>query len=352
MNILSNILKTTVISAGALVLGGAIALAQADGPPDKVTNWVFQPAFDSTDAGWDNGLMPWVKAVEEVTQGSVKIRVEPAGALTSGSEAFSAAVAGQTDGYAGWATVYGGEMPEGMLAFGMAMGATTPQEAWEAMWGNPDYRIGDIVQEAAHARNLHWAGWSDQGPNAMFTTFPINKLEDLAGRKMRSGGPHALFHAAMGGAPVSMNAGEIYTAIKLGTIEGTYWDTGGIDDMSFEEVTKYASLPGWNPAQHQEIFINLDKWNELTDWQREQIDGIFESTYFETSKMHLDGVDHALKVFTDAGGEVITMSDEEVARMRERSINEVWPQVSALSEGNAKGVALWTQFLKDKGYIK
>ena len=39
----------------------------------------------------------------------------------SGAEAFTAAAAGQTDGYAGWATVYGGDMPEGMLAFGMPM---------------------------------------------------------------------------------------------------------------------------------------------------------------------------------------------------------------------------------------
>ncbi|QIE57443.1 hypothetical protein G5B40_19525 [Pikeienuella piscinae] len=352
MSTLTDILKTTLVSAGALAVSGAFALAQADGPPDTVTEWVFQPAFDQTDAGWDNGVMPWVKAVEEATEGTVKIRVEPAGALTSGSEAFGAAIAGQTDGYAGWATVYGGDMPEGMLAFGMAMGANSPEEAWEAMWGNPDYRIGDIVQKAAHDRNLHWAGWSDQGPNAMFSTFPINKLEDLAGKKMRAGGPHAIFHAAMGGSPVSMNAGEIYTAIKLGTIEGTYWDTGGIDDMSFQEVIQYASLPGWNPAQHQEIYINLDKWNALTDWQREKIDGIFESTYFETSKMHLDGVDHALQVLKDAGGEVITMSDEEVARMREKSVSEVWPQVAKLSEGNKKGVEIWTRFMKDKGYIK
>lgn len=352
MNKPSSIFRTTFISIGALALGSSVALAQADGPPDKVTTWIFQPAFDSTDAGWGNGLMPWVEAVEEATQGTVKIRVEPAGALTSGSEAFSATIGGQLDGYAGWATVYGGEMPEGMLAYGMAMGASNAEEAWEAMWGNPDYRIGDIVQEAAHARNLHWAGWTNQGPNAMFTTFPINKMEDLAGTKMRAGGPQAIFHAAMGGSPVSMNAGDIYTGIKLGTIEGTYWDTGGIDDMSFQEVTNYASMPGWNPAQHQEIYINLDKWNALTDWQREQIDGIFEETYFETSQLHLNDVEEALEIFTAAGGEIVNMSDEEIARMREKSVNEVWPDVAKLSDGNAKGVELWTKFLLEKGYIE
>lgn len=342
-------LKSTLCLTGAMALSGSVALAQEDGPPSEVTQWVFQPAFDQTDAGWDNGLIPWVEAVERVTQGTVKIRVEPVGALTSGSEAFGAAAAGQTDGYAGWATVYGGDMPEGMLAFGLAMGARNSEQAWEAMWGNPDYRIGDLVQEAAHERNLHWIGWTNQGPNAMFTKFPVHKLEDLAGKKMRAGGPHSIFHAAMGGAPVSMNAGDIYTALKLGTIEGTYWDTGGIDDMSFQEVIKYAIMPGWCPAQHQEIFVNLDSWNALTQWQRDQIEGIFEETYFQTSQMHADGVEHALQVLRDAGGEVIELSDEEVARMRQKSIEEVWPQVAAHSERNARGVELWTKYLKEKG---
>lgn len=339
----------TTMLAGAVSLTGSLALAQEDGPPEEVTEWVFQPAFDQSDAGWDNGVMPWVEAVEEATEGTVKIRVEPAGALVSGSEAFAAAAAGQTDGYAGWATVYGGDMPEGMLAFGMPMGANSPEQAWEAMWGNPDYMIGEIVQEAAHARNLHWAGWSNQGPNAMFTNFRVEKLEDLEGHKMRAGGPQALFHSNMGGSPVSMNAGDIYTAIKLGTIEGTYWDTGGIDDMSFHEVVDYAIMPGWNPAQHQEIYINLDSWNALTQWQRDQIDGIFEETYFQTSEMHAEGVEEALQILEDAGGEVIELSDEEIARMREKSIEEVWPQIAEQSEGNARGVELWKAYLKEVG---
>lgn len=342
----SGLFRTSMVSLGIIALSATGVLAQADGPPEEVTQWVFQPAFDQSDAGWANGLIPWVAAVEEATEGTVKIRVQPAGALISGSEAFGAAAAGMTDGYAGWATVYGGSMPEGMLAYGLPMGASGSEEAWEVMWGNPDYRIGDLIQEAAHERNLHWAGWTNQGPNAMFTKFPVNRMEDLAGKKMRAGGPQAIFHSAMGGSPVSLDAGDIYTAIRLGTIDGTYWDTGGIDDMSFQEVIKYAIMPGWNPAQHQEIYINLDSWNALTDWQREQIEGIFESTYFETSKMHADEVDEALEILKAAGGEVIELSDEELERMREKTIADVWPMIAEQSERNAKGVEIWRTFVE------
>lgn len=49
--------------------------ASADGPPDNVTEWVFQPAFDSGDAGWDNGIVPWIDAVEEATEGLSLIHI-------------------------------------------------------------------------------------------------------------------------------------------------------------------------------------------------------------------------------------------------------------------------------------
>jgi TRAP-type C4-dicarboxylate transport system substrate-binding protein len=344
-------LAALAIGSSMLITGSAIS-AEKYGKPDKVTKWVFQPCFDSSDAGWANGVIPWIKAVEEATEGTVQIKLEPAGAITSGSEAFAAASAGMIDGYAGWATVYGGDMPEGMLAFGLAMGANNYRDAWAAMFGDPKYRIGELVQAAANDRNLQWVGWTSQGPNAMFTNFPVNKLEDLAGKKMRAGGPHALFHAAMGGAPVAMGGGDIYTAIKLGTIDGTYWDTGGIDDMAFHEVIKYAIMPGWCPSQHQEIYVNLDSWNALTQWQRDKINSVFESTYFETSRLHMAGVNEALEILQASGGEVITLSDEEVARMRTKAINEVWPQVAAKSERSAKGVALWKEFLQDIGELK
>ena len=337
------ILSSLIVSASVF--------AEKYGPPDKVTKLLFQPCFDTSDAGWELGIVPWIKAVEEATEGTVKFQLEPAGAITSGAEAFGATAAGMIDVYAGWATVYGGDMPEGMLAFGMAMGANNYRDAWAAMFGDPKYQIGELVQEAANDRNLQWVGWTCQGPNAMFTKFPVHKMEDLAGKKMRAGGPQALFHKAMGGSPVSMNAGDIYTAIKLGTVEGTYWDTGGIDDMAFTEVVDYAIMPGWCPAQHQEIYMNLEKWNSLNQWQKDRINELFMPTYFETSRLHAQGVEHALETLVNEGGEVIHLSEKEIVRMREKAIGEVWPKVAEKSDRCAEGVKLWKQFLQDIGEL-
>lgn len=321
------------------------------GPPEEVTKWVMQPCFDSSDAGWDNGVVPWIKAVEEATEGTVKIELLPVGSITSSDEAFNATASGMIDVYAGWATVYGGVMPEGMLAYGMSMGAENQYEAWAAMWGDPKYRIGDIVQQAANKHNLQWVGWTCQGPNAAFTKFPVRKIEDFAGHKMRAGGPQALFYEAIGGAPVSMPGGEIYMAIKLGTIDGTFWDAAGMADMKFYEVIKYAIMPGWCPAQHQEIYVNLDKWKALNDWQRDRIKEVFMNTYFETSRLHQQKVNASLKALVEHGGEVIYLPEEEVQKIRNIVIEKVWPKVAEKSELCAQGVEKWKEFLKDNGKL-
>lgn len=321
------------------------------GPPSTTTKWVFQPAFDSGDAGWANGVEPWIEAVTEATEGTIEIELLPAGSIVSGGEAFGATSDGTIDVYAGWATVYGGQMPEGMLAYGLAMGVDNYRDAWAGMWGDPKYRIGDIVQEAANDNNLQWVGWTSQGPNSIFTKFPVESMDDLKGKKLRAGGPQALFLETMGGTPVSLEGDEIYTAIDLGTIEGTMWDTSGVASMKFNEVIDYAMLPGWNPSQAQEIYVNLDAWDDLNDWQREQIEGVFEETYFETSRLHQEGVADSLKAIEDSGGEIITLSDEEIERMREKAIEEIWPKVAEESELTEKGVELWKEYLQDIGKI-
>ena len=87
-----NLIKLiAALAATALIAGvGSAVAAEKYGKPDKVTKWVFQPCFDSSDAGWENGIVPWIKIVEEATEGSIQIELPPAGAITSGSEAFGA----------------------------------------------------------------------------------------------------------------------------------------------------------------------------------------------------------------------------------------------------------------------
>ena len=341
--------KFLLVCMGAfLSISIGFSSAQQANAADEVTEWVMQPGFGPEDAGWALGVIPWIEAVEKATKGTVKIKLLPGGSITSTDESFTATIQGVTDVYAGWATHYGGDFPEGYLAYGQALTSLNTEEQWEILWGD-NYRVGDIVQKAANKIGLQWVGHTNQGPNGSFGNFKVEKWEDYEGKKLMAGGPQASYLAAMGGIPVDMPPTDIYQAIKLGTVEGTFWDIGGTDDMSFYEVVKYFYMPAWCGAQHQEIFLNMDKWEALEKWQQDAIMGTFKDVYFLTSHLHAENVQDAIDIAIEHGVEVLTMSDGEQERVQIRVREKVWPQTAALSPETKKGMEMYLQWMKDKG---
>ena len=67
--------------------------------------------------------------------------------------------------------------------------------------------------------------------------------------------------------------------------------------------------------------------------------------------MHAQGVEEALEILKKAGGEVSTCLRLSSNGCGPRPSNDVWPKVAEKSERNAKGVALWKEFLKDIGHL-
>jgi len=316
-----------------------------------VTEWIAQPCWAPPDTGWTYGIEDWCAAVEEVTDGTVQIDLLPVGSITGSDESLGACMEGAIDVWAGWASVYGGEIPEGYLAFGLASGCQSQEEAWEIMWGDPKYRVGDIVQEAFRNHNLHWAGWTCEGTNQAFGNFEVSKWEDFKGYKMRAGGPQATWLEAMGGIPVSLPWGDIYMSTKLGTVDGFLAPMSVVATCKFYEVVKYIIEPPWNLAQHQEQMVNLDSWNALEQWQRDAIEGMFKERYILSSWNMFEAIDLERQTMLDYGCEVSQMSDEEIERMTARVVEEIWPKVAALSPDTARGVEIYKQFLKDKGRL-
>jgi len=349
-----------VVAVAALLMVGcaqpapapAPAPAPTPAPATPVTKWIYQPCYGTgAESCWMSVVELWSDMVEEATEGTVLIERLAAGSIASSDESFGACAQGMIDVWSGWATVYGGTVPEGFLAYGLALSSQSTDEAWQVMFGDPKYRVGDIVKEAFLENNLYWAGWNNAGWNMAFTKFPVTKWEDFKGHKMRAGGPQAIFFDTMGVSTVAMPWGDIYMSIKLGTIEGLFGDLASIAPDKLHEVVDYAILPAWNTCQTEEVVINLDSWNALEQWQRDAIDGIFWDFWLKSSYKMYEYYDFSRKACLDAGVEFLVMSDEEVTRMREKVVNEVWPQNAALSPGVAQGVEIYMQFLEDKGRI-
>jgi TRAP-type C4-dicarboxylate transport system substrate-binding protein len=95
----------------------------------------------------------------------------------------------------------------------------------------------------------------------LYTSKKIDK-PDLAGMKIRVSPVYTPLVRALGGAPVAMAPGEVYTAMERGVVDGYGWTYTGIDVFGWNEVTKFVidhpfySLDG-------AILISKQAWDKL-----------------------------------------------------------------------------------------
>lgn len=85
---------------------------------------------------------------------------------------------------------------------------------------------------------------------------------DLTGLKIRSTPFYDPMISALGGAPVRVAGGEVYSSLEKGVVDGACWNAVGGIDLKFYEVVKYQVRPLFGDNVYQ-ILVNLNSWNRL-----------------------------------------------------------------------------------------
>jgi TRAP-type mannitol/chloroaromatic compound transport system substrate-binding protein len=97
----------------------------------------------------------------------------------------------------------------------------------------------------------------------MIIKAPLSAENDVKGRKIRGVSSYHGVIRALGGAPVVLPPGEIYSALEKGVIDGFCWPAGGVLSAKFHEVAKFALRPTFG-STNAPILVNLDRWKKLT----------------------------------------------------------------------------------------
>ncbi len=122
-----------------------------------------------------------------------------------------------------------------------------------------------IYQQKANSVYLGWGN-----PNlhfCLYSNVPIKTLADFKGKPFRGTPAYQDLITALGAAPVTIDPGEVYTALDKNVVVGYGWQTTGIKDYGWDTKTKYIISPDF--YQTDAIFlVNKDKWNSLSDTQK------------------------------------------------------------------------------------
>ena len=128
-----------------------------------------------------------------------------------------------------------------------------------------------MMQELARKYNIEAMLCGTIAPEASgWFRKEIKSVDDLKGLKMRFFGLGANVMQKLGVQTQILQAGEIFQALQLGTIDATEFSMPVMDlTLGFHQVAKHYYFPGWHQmATFLHLMMSKQKWAELSDRRR------------------------------------------------------------------------------------
>ena len=157
---------------------------------------------------------------------------------------------------------------------------------------------------------------------------------DVKGWKFRTTGAYRPLVRALGGTPVQItNAGEVYTALERGLVDGFGWPTVGLASQKLAKLVKYRIDP---PFYHlaNVLLINLDKWKSLPKPAQD----ILIKVAAQYEKDSIDNMNNAAKAdeaaIKQAGVEIFTMPPAGAKKYLEIAYDAMWKRASSRLDKN------------------
>ena len=195
------------------------------------------------------------------------------------------------------------------------------------------------LQPVGEYKGVKLLGVFTHGPGQMFNTkHPINKVEDLAGMKIRSGGGISEEMArALGASAFVKPAPESYELLSSGVADGTFFPAESILSFKLGSVIKYATLfPGGFYSSAFGFFMNEDKWNKLSKQDQDAIWSVSGEPLARLAGKAWDAADAAaMDEMKRVGIQISEASPELIKGVQERAkaIEEKW-----VNDATAKGI--------------
>jgi TRAP-type C4-dicarboxylate transport system substrate-binding protein len=282
--------------------------------------------------------------VKELTKGEVEVKVFWPGQLVKTNEAFDSVRQGMIDGYSGSLLYFAGLVPEVNCQW-LPFNWSDPEDAVNVLL-NKGYM--KIMADAVAKHGVTYLAPLSVATMGLMTKFPIHKLEDLKGKKIRAVGMEAQIVKALGASAVAIAGAEQYMALQRGTVDGTDYPWYTIEKYKFYEVLDYITAPALHTPGVIEIVINQKKFQALTPDQQATIKKAAMAAMERSFKMTPQFDQEAVEAAAKRGVEIITLSKEELARFRQ-AVKPLWDEEAKKSEYSAKLVTILRENLASKG---
>lgn len=319
----------------AILALGLCALIAAPAPALAAEPVTLKFSHVNAENAWStvNGLIPWLKKIEEDSRGTLKMELYANNTLTRDNQAWMAVRNGIAD--MAWLPMgrYPGMNPLleviglGGLAYDDAMGAT--ERVWNILDNVP------AAMKPFEANKLIALYSTDTA--FLLTKKPVRSLEDLKGMKIRCTSVYVNSLKALGAVPVVLGMPDVYMSLQKGVIDGLICDWESVSGFRLYDEAKYATINVPLGMVTFCIAMNQRAYNRLPQEARQAIDANSgrAGSLWLAKRFSYDSRTLQPEIATHMT-EIITLSDAEKSRWSELVGRPLWNQW--LEEMNRKGL--------------
>jgi len=213
-----------------------------------------------------NAMEAWIKDIETETEGKVRVTYFPAGQLANDKDAFEKVGKGITDMAPIICELYPAELP-------LSQVNSMPFLFKSSVHGGKVINITKDYFKPEFENNKLKIMWGFVPPPypPLMSKKPILKMADWKGVRVKTSGINqADTIKLLGGTPVVIIAGEMYTSLQRGTVDGIIIPMSAATSFKMDEVIKHVTEIGMN-SMSTYLSMYIDKWNSLPKEIQEKI---------------------------------------------------------------------------------
>jgi TRAP-type mannitol/chloroaromatic compound transport system substrate-binding protein len=262
-------LNRRMFLAGAGAAVSSVALSGCNQEPasgvaaaTQTFEWKMVTTWPKNFPGLGTGANHLAQLIQSLSGGRIKIKVYGANELVGAFEAFDAVSQGTAQMGHGGSYFWSGKVPCSPFFTSVPFGMNAQEmNAWMYQGGGIElwqeaYAPFGVLPFPIGNTGVQMGGWFHK---------EIKSLEDFKGLKMRIPGMAGEVLRRLGGTPVTLPGGDLFAALKNGTIDATEW-VGPYNDLAFGfyKAAKFYYAPGWHePGSVMECVVNKAAFESL-----------------------------------------------------------------------------------------
>ena len=214
----------------------------------------------------------------------------------------------------------------GIISVGVGMDATIADPTRRRTTG-----LFDFLDKEYNKLGQKLIALTPVAPYEFVTRAPLSGAKpSLKGMKIRSNPSLQNTILALGGAPVTMAGGEVYTALQKGVLDGAAWTLVGVKDFKWQEVASYIVRPVFGSITMM-MSMNLKKYNSLTPEQRKWIDEAGKQAELDSDAFFKNLIAEELKYLQSAGMKITNMNPDDAKNVEKYWNEGLWKMAQQTS---------------------